>query len=308
MLKGISMKKAIGRYLRVLAGLIIVTFVAISCIPQNESMGDAGQTLVKLYPQEYNKITFAPVATSQTLAALEVRRDITGKTAINSTTSVILKFDQDTLMIKKYNAKYGTSLFLLPDTLFTSDPPVEPDGNMTVNFQPGEIVKSIMITVPNVFNFDFSIKYALAYKLVSVSGTGIKSMAVNDTTVVEVRGQNAYEGWYLSVGFRDHPTLGVFPVDDDKYLSTVDQYTVETYTGDYTSFRLWITVDPNSPPENNVTISSPDVILLNNDPTVNIRDIPGGYNSYDPEEKTYYLYYYYNSTAPRVIQETINMK
>ena len=76
-------------------------------------------------------------------------------------------------MIKKYNAKYGTSLLLLPDILFTSDPPVEPDGNMTVNFQPGEIVKSIMITVPNVFNFDFSIKYALAYKLISVSGTGI---------------------------------------------------------------------------------------------------------------------------------------
>ena len=69
-------------------------------------------------------------------------------------------------------------------------------------------------------------------------------MAASDTTVVEVGGQNAYEGWYHSVGFRDHPTAGVFPVDDDKYLSTVDQYTVETYTGDYTSYRLWITVDP----------------------------------------------------------------
>jgi hypothetical protein len=114
------------------------------------------------------------------------------------------------------------------------------------------------------------------------------------------------------VGFRDHPVNGVYMVDDDKYLSTVDQYTVETYPGDVIlqnlGYILWITVDPVAPPENNVTIMSPDVMLFNNDPTVNARGIPGGYNHYDPVKKVYYLYYYYNSAAPRVIQETITIK
>jgi hypothetical protein len=293
---------------KLLTGFLILALAVVSCIPEGEFMGDAGQTLVKLYPQKYNKVLFAPVSTSQTVAALEVRRDLGGQAALNSSTTVVLKFDKDTSMIKEYNNINGTYFSLLPSTLYTSDPVIAADGTVTVKIDPGEFVKSVMITVPNVFKFDFSKKYALAYKLVSVSGTGIKSVATCDTTVVEIGAQNAYEGWYHAIGFRDHPTLGIFDVDADKYLSTVDQYTVETYTGDYTGYRLWITIDPSAPLANNVTIDSPDAALFNNDPTVNIRGIPGGYNHYDPVNKAYYLYYYYNSKAPRVIEETITKK
>jgi len=49
-------------------------------------------------------------------------------------------------------------------------------------------------------------------------------------------------------------------------------------------------------------------LLFNNDPTVNARGITGGYNRYDPVNRIYYLYYYYNSSAPRVIQEIITKK
>jgi hypothetical protein len=300
--------EAFKNKLKVVTGFFIMAMTVVSCLPEDEFMGDAGQTLVKLYPQNYNKVLFAPVATPQTAAVLEVRRDLGGEASLNSTTTVVLKFDQDTAMINEYNYKNDDYFSLLPSSLYTSDPAVAADTTVTVVIGPGEFVKSVMITVPNVFDFDFSNKYALAYKLISVSGTGTRSVAVSDTCVIEIAAQNAYEGWYHSVGFRDHPTAGVFPVDDDKYLYTVDQYTVETYTGDYIYYRLWITVDPNAPLENNVTIMSPDVVLFNNDPTVNIRDIQGGYNRYDPEEKAYFLYYYYNSSAPRVIEEVITRK
>jgi hypothetical protein len=294
--------------IRLLIGFLILGFMVASCIPDAEFMGDAAQTLVKLYPAGYNKVLFALVDTSQTVAAVEVRRDPGSEAALNSSTAVILKFDKDTLMIKEYNNKNGTYLSLLPSTLYTSDPPVGNEGNLTINFEPGEFVKSILIKVSNVLHFDLSIQYALAYKLVSVSGTGYKGFSSSDTTVVEIGVKNVYEGWYHSVGFRDHPTAGVFTVDDDKYLSTVDQYTVETYTGDYIYYRLWITIDPDAPLTNNVTIMSPDVMLSNNDPSVYARNIPGGYNRYDPISKTYYLYYYYNASAPRVIEETITKK
>ncbi len=300
--------KAFRYRFKLTTGFFILVLVMASCIPDNESMDDAGQTLVKLYPTGYNKVLFAPVTTTQTVAVLEIRRDVSGEAALNSTTSVLLKFDKDTAMINKFNSLNDTWFSLLPDTLYTSDPAPAPDGTVTMNFNSGDFVKSILITVPNVFRFDFSYKYALAYKLVSVSGTGIKSLSVSDTTVVEIGAQNEYEGWYHALGFRDHPTNGVYTVDADKYLSTIDQYTVETYTGDYTGYRLWITIDPDAPLENNVTIMSPDVMLFNNDPTVNIREIPGGYNHYDPVIKAYYLFYYYNSTAPRVIEETITKK
>ena len=300
--------KTFNNKLRLLIGFLALVVITGSCVPEGEFLGEKGQTLVKLYPQNYNKVLFAPVATSQTVAALEVRRDVGGEADLNSSTTVVLKFDKDASMINEFNDLNDTYFSLLPSTLYSSLPAVGTDGNLSLTFGPGEFVKSIMITVPNVFDFDFSQKYALAYKLVSVSGTGIKSLAVSDTTVVEIGAQNAYEGWYHSVGFRDHPVNGVYTVDDDKYLYTIDQYTVETYTGDYVNYRLWITVDPLAPLANNVTIMSPDVMLFDNDPTVNARGITGGYNHYDPVNKVYYLYYYYNANAPRVIQETITKK
>ena len=300
--------KIFNNKFKLVTGFFILALVAGSCVPEGEFLGDKGQTLVKLYPQTYNKVLFAPVAVSQSVAVLEVRRDPGGEAALNSSTTVVLKFDKDGSMINKFNDMNGTDFSLMPSTLYSSLPPVGSDGNLSLTFAPGEFVKSIMITVPNVFNFDFSQKYALAYKLMSVSGTGTKSLGVSDTTVVEIGAQNAYEGWYHSIGFRDHPVNGVYTVDDDKYLYTIDQYTVETYTGDYVNYRLWITVDPLAPLTNNVTVMSPDVMLFDNDPTVNARGITGGYNRYDSVNKVYYLYYYYNANAPRVIQETITKK
>ena len=301
------MKIIIGK-LKLVTGFSLLVFAISSCIPDGEFLGDAGQTLVKLFPAEYNKVMLAPVSTSQTVAVIEVRRDVAGQAALNTASTAILKFDKDTVLIKQFNNINGTSFTLLSGALYTSDPAPADDGTITVNFNAGDFVRSVIITVPNVFNFDFSQKYALAYKLESVSGTGIKSLASSDITIIEIAAMNEYEGWYHSVGFRDHPTAGVFPVDDDKYLSTVDQYTVETYTGDYLYYSLLITIDPGAPLANNVTIMSWDVMLFDNDPTVNARGIPGGYNHYDPVNKTYYLYYYYNISAPRVIQETITKK
>jgi hypothetical protein len=301
------MKSTSSRF-KYLTVVFLLAFLIVSCLRKDETMGDAGQTLVKLYPGVYSKVVLAPLATSQTIALLEIRRDLAGPAALNSSTSVVLKFDKDAAMVNKYNDANNTYFTLLPNNLYTSDPAPAADGTVTLNFGAGDFVKSVMITVPNVFKFDFSEKYALAYKLVSVSGNGIKSQSAPDTTVIEIGAQNAYEGWYHSVGFRSHPTAGIYDVDDDKYLSTIDQYTVETYTGDYTPYRLWITINPNGPSSGNVTVMSPDVVLFNNTPAVNARGITGGNNRYDAATKTYYLYYYYNAAAPRVIQETITKK
>jgi hypothetical protein len=290
------------------ATMAFVIVVAVtSCTPEGETMGDAGQTLVKLVPIGFTLTSLNPVTTLQTQSLFEIRRNVPGNNALQTTTTVILKYDNDTVLLKAYNLENSTNFIPLPPDLGTTDPPIV-DNKLTVVIGPDKFSTPVMIKVPNAFNFDFAKKYALAFQLQSVEGEGRISKALDSTVIVQVMSKNTYEGLYKATGWRNHPTLGVYTVDVDKYLKTVSQYTVETYTGDYSPYRLRVTVDPLAPMTNNVTVLSPDVALYNNTPLVNARGIPGGYNRYDPAEKKYYLYYYYNTTAPRVIHEQFTLK
>jgi len=286
--------------------IVFAAFVT-SCMPEGESMGDAGQTLVKLFPIGFTLTTLNPVTTLQTQPLFEIRRNVPGNIALQTTTTVILKYDNDTVLLKAYNNENGTNFIPLTPSLGTTDPPVI-NNKVTVVIGPDKFSTAVMIKVPNAFNFDFAKKYALAFQIQSVEGEGKISKAFDSTIVVQIMSKNTYEGLYKATGWRDHPTNGIYTVDVDKYLKTVSQYTVETYTGDWSPYRLRVTVDPLAPLTNNVTVMSPDVALYNNTPLVNARGIAGGYNRYDPAEKKYYLYYYYNTTAPRVIHEQFTWK
>lgn len=177
------------------AGFVLLAVIAVSCIPEQQSMGDAGQTLVKLTPDAFGVVALNPTSTSQTLPLFEIRRDVHSQAALNTATTVELLFDTDTAILKAYNEDNETEFIPLPPALHTTSPAIS-NGKMVINFAPGENIVSVMITVPNAFNFDFSKQYALTYKLNSVSGTGVISEGSSKELVVQVLAKNKYDGIY----------------------------------------------------------------------------------------------------------------
>lgn len=188
--------KTLYHRLKFLTGFIVLAMLAVSCLPETESMGDAGQTLVKITPDGFTVVALDPVSTPQSMVLFEVRRDVPNSSVLNSKpTTVVLNFDADTTLLKAYNEDNETEFIPLPPSLHTTTPALS--GNkITMEFGPGEYVKPVMVNIPNAFNFDFSKQYALTYTLTSVSGEGKISAAVPTTVIAQVLAKNKYDGKY----------------------------------------------------------------------------------------------------------------
>lgn len=186
--------KTLYHTLKITAGVFLLAILAVSCVPEQESMGDAGQTLVKLNPEGFKLVPFNVVTTPQSAVMFEVRRDVNSPDALNSSTTVVVNLDNT--ILDTYNTDNETDYQPLPASLATTTPAPDASGNISLVFNPGEFAKGITVNVPNSSLFDFSKQYALGYKLVSVSGTGKISQAVGQEILVQVGVKNKYDGVY----------------------------------------------------------------------------------------------------------------
>lgn len=187
--------KTFYKTIKIAAGVFLLAALAVSCLPEQQSMGDAGQTLIKLNPADFNLLAFDAKSTAQKGVLFEVRRDANSTANLNSATTVILDYDVSGAILAKYNDANGTSFIPLPANLGTTSPAVTA-GKITLDFAAGDFVKNIDLNVPNAAAFDFTKQYAFAFKLTSVSGMGVKSAGVNDTIVAQVLVKNKYDGKY----------------------------------------------------------------------------------------------------------------
>ena len=178
-----------------LSCIIGLTILIVKCVPENESMGDAGQTLVKVYPGGFAVLSLNPLSTSQTMSLLEVRRDLAGPSALNERTTAVLQFDSDTSILNNFNADNSTDFIPLPLNFFSTTPELQ-NGKMTVIIDEGEFVKTVTITVPDAMEFDFTKNYAVTFSLNTVSGEGKKSQAADSVMIVQVQAKNKYDGIY----------------------------------------------------------------------------------------------------------------
>jgi hypothetical protein len=186
--------KSFHKILKITAGVFLLVAIAVSCIPEQESMGNAGQTLVKLLPDGFKLMPFDAATTPQSGVLFEVRRDVHSQAALNSATTVTLKMDNT--LLDAFNEENDTELEPLPTSLATTAPAAAADGTVILEFGPGDFQKGLVVNVPNASQFDFSKAYALAYKIVSVSGTGTLSEAVGKEVIVQVGVKNKYDGKY----------------------------------------------------------------------------------------------------------------
>jgi hypothetical protein len=220
--------------LNIVITILLFALFAVSCIPEQQSIGSAGATFVKLHPAVYNMLAFDAKTTTQTGLLFEVRRDVPNETDLNSTTTVVLKYDTDTAMLKKYNSKNGTKFIPLPPSLGTVSPAIT-SGTVTLNFAAGDFGKPVNIVVPSAGSFDFSKNYALAFKVLSVTGTGTLSASIKDTIVCEILAKNRWDGIYDVTGtFVDYVTAawtGYYP--KIVQLRTTGALTVSKYDTDF---------------------------------------------------------------------------
>jgi hypothetical protein len=187
--------KTLYNSLKIAAGVLIISSLAVSCLPEQQSMGDAGQTLVKLSPSGFTVAAFDAKSAAQTGVLFEVRRDVNSEAALNSATTVILTYDASGELLDAYNDENETELIPLPTNLGTTDPALS-GGIITLQFGAGEFSKAVKINVPNATNFDFSKQYALAYTLTEVSGTGVISEGSDKTIITQVLVKNKFDAKY----------------------------------------------------------------------------------------------------------------
>lgn len=275
---------------KIAAFALTVSLLAVSCLPDNESIGGAGTTILRYTPgDQFSIFAIKPITTPQVLDFLSFKKDIPNSTALATTTTINLTMDLDgSTLISKYNTLHGTSYVPMPLTLFTSTPAIS-GGKLTLTYAPGDFEKSIVVTVPDASKFDFSKAYMVAFK-VTYSGEGTFSKAISDTIYRQILAINKYDGVYKMKGFIMRPgdTGGLegFFSDHEKKLATVGASAVVMSPN-----QLWanasgvggigawtITVNETN---NSITVTDPVAVRWLMDPTYP--------NRYDPAKKTFYF-------------------
>ncbi|MCX6333265.1 MAG: DUF1735 domain-containing protein [Bacteroidia bacterium] len=186
--------KTLYNTLKIFAGFFLLAILAVSCVPKQETMGDAGQTLVRMTPDGFKLIPLDAVATSQKATAFIVRKDPANEADLTTTTTVVVQ--KDDAMLTAYNTANGTTFIPLPTTLATTNPAPAADGTITLEYAAGDFAKAFVVTVPNATKFDFSKQYALGYRLTTISGAGTFSATSADSVIVQVMVKNRYDGTY----------------------------------------------------------------------------------------------------------------
>jgi len=277
--------------------IVIVAFLATtlfisSCLKDNVSIDWYGVS-----GKMYATFTNAGQVWTKTIVGIPDAQSYTVQ--LNVATDAVLSKDYtidiaiDSTVMTDYNASAGKSFHFFPTASIPSSVVVKAGGR-TAWFT---------VTMTGADVLDLNTQWMVPIKIVSTSSPDLMLTSNKNTFLLAVAIMNKYEADYHAVGFRHHPVLGDIASDKVKHLSTVDANTVETYPADYSPYRMDMTVNP----DNTTTVISPDAVFHNyTDPTLDPvgRGIPAGPNTYDPVNKVFNVFVFYNAAAPRIITET----
>jgi hypothetical protein len=307
--------KTLHNKIKIAIGVFLIAVLMGSCVPEQQSMGDAGQTLIKLTPDGFSLIPLDAVATPQSALAFIIRKDVNNKAALNTPSTVILK--KDDAILTEYNAAEGTNFTPLSSSLCTTSLVPTADGTITINYAAGEFAKDMVFTVPNAALFDFSKQYALAYRIESVTGSGIISQGFGDTIIVQVLAKNKYDGLYLLKGVHNRVPYN-FPYETEMEMQTTGASSVAFFWTEANSLGHPIGVGPG----NDLSWYGPGIApTIVFDPVTNlVTDVyntgsatvitkytgeGANSNKYDPATKTIYVSWNYNNNPLRAFFDTL---
>jgi hypothetical protein len=278
--------------------LFIAIAIAFTACEKTELKDGGGKTLISFTGGGGDPIVL-PLDIDPTVEEIEivgVNKNAKNQAELGTATSVNISNTQ--AFLDSYNDQEGTAFELLPSDAYTitaaSGVTVSGD-KWTVNFAPGEFAKSISITLDK-SKLDFSKSYAFGLQVLDASGATVS--AERGTIIVNPLVKNQYHGSYHATGVFHHPTNGDRDIDEDKELITSGATSVRAPLGDLGGSGYYMILNVNA--DNTVTITPSGA-------TPNINQTWGP-NYYDPAEKAFHLFYSYNTSAPRKVEETIKLK
>lgn len=191
----------ITRFVLVAASAAIVTT---SCkkIQSAQPMGDAGQTIVKIIDggtvaAPGSKLVGMKLdVTSQSIEALDLRRDIPNNTELNRKMVVILRNDPGVLTHADPTAE------ALPEANYSFDSRyVQTGDEIRIELQEGEFALPFSFNLINAASLDLSKTYGLGFTIVSATADG-KILEEQSSFAVLLSSNNQYDGIYrLYSGF-----------------------------------------------------------------------------------------------------------
>jgi|GEM_PF-1348965 len=196
-----------------LAGISVLVLNACKkTITDGEPLDGAGQTLVKFVFTDagsnpngipdttngkyagYVRLSAKLDSNPQVLEVADLRRDVPNSDEMNKTMTVIVRNDPSAV------TAYDSELVPLPGNAFMPDPsnPLSGDSYV-ITLNPGELAKTLKITIPNITTLDLNNRYALGFTIASVDADGQIS-AMQKSLVVEIGTNNQWDGIYRLYG------------------------------------------------------------------------------------------------------------
>jgi hypothetical protein len=227
--------------------------------------------------------------------------------------TVTMKVDPDA--VTAYNTRTGKSYLPFPTVKIE---------NPTVVIAKGTRTAIINCVIWGADQLSASSNFIAAVTIDQVSG-GIPIADNMKSYLLSLPISNPYSADYLVVGYRVHPTNGVYtvPTGTIETLSTIDCKTVIKHLmGDY-PYDVQIQVTSNTvivsgvtcyqviahvyDPATGAIVSSGDGMETTFTGNLSYPPLPvtNDVNYYDPIAKKFVLNYFYNSAAPRVAYETL---
>lgn len=295
--------------------MVISSLVFTSCRKDSFVKGDSqntntsGNTYIKILDGPQKSLFLDAKTGTASVDVFNVRKDAANSSTLNLATAVTLTAAPD--LITKYNTDNPqadgspNTYEVLPESIFT------PGAGLTktatgyvMNLNPGDFAKDFKINL-NYDQFNFSKKYALAFKITNSDNATTTSTSQNQVIVL-ISIKNAYDGVYSCVAGTvqrysapNVPTVGdalngSMAGNPDVRISTVNANTVQidglAWFGGTSGIagiaNLQATIDPAT---NLVTMKS-----LGN---ATLANIAGAVNKYDPSTKTFTLNFIWNPTA-----------
>lgn len=275
--------------IRIISLTLIALFALFlsSCLkdkgPASENNYSHSPALVGFQYQNFSSVPLvaAIFGTAEDTLSVEVTLSVASLTLNSPVTFTISPYKDG---LDSFNTAQGSSYEQLDPTLYT----LQNGGNITIN--PGQQIVTMRINFAG-DKIDFTKQSGIGLQITNVKGA---SIATNlNVAIVTITQKSIYQGNYHVFGNRHHPTLGDFPFDYNADMGTIDPTTIDGAVEADLQTDLQIQVNP----DNTVTLSSSSSFT----PFLQA----GKDNKYDPATKTFTLNYYYNSSAPRLISETL---
>jgi hypothetical protein len=297
---------------------MIISFLAAfvvlnSCLKDDVGVDWTSSLKGKMYAEVWNSF--------QSFGLQPVPDTVTLKFLVNiasdqpPTQDITVTLGVDTSLVRKYNVRNKSSYLLYPNIQVV-------DNSITI--KAGTQNGYVHVKVWNADKLDACDQYMAPISILTASGGVVVADPLNvGACLLALSTTNPYVGDYHVVGYRLHPTLGVFSVDKTETLSQVDcQTVVKSAFGDY-PYNVQIQLTTNTITvlgticyKVNITTIDPATgspvasgqgqysTFTGSATTVPIP-VTNDVNYYNPVTKTFVINGYYNSGAPRIMYEVL---